>query len=140
MLGSQSTPHPPPTMGRVWLEAATLAHTKVRCRKLKNPLGPRKKSTLCIRICIHVCNAHGKISFPISSSAEPSIANLHSVNCTSLRNSSRQSTTARCECPDASASPASSSLAHARGGGLYFACPALSRPWGFPSVIVGINI
>ena len=30
-------------MGRVWLEAATLAHTKVQCRKVKNPLGPRKK-------------------------------------------------------------------------------------------------
>ena len=28
LSGSQSTPHPPSTMGRVWLEAATLAHTE----------------------------------------------------------------------------------------------------------------
>ena len=84
----------------------------------------RQCHCICIRICIHVCNAHGKISYPISLSAEPSIANLHSVNCASLRNSSRQSTTARCECPDAEASPASRSVhwLHARGGGLYFAC------------------
>ena len=45
MLGSQSTPHPPSTMGRVWLEAATLAHTKVRCRKVKKRAAPRKKTT-----------------------------------------------------------------------------------------------
>ena len=28
-------------MGRVWLEAATLAYTEVRCRKVKNPLRPK---------------------------------------------------------------------------------------------------
>ena len=31
-------------MGRVWLEAATLAHTKVRCRKVKKRAAPRKKT------------------------------------------------------------------------------------------------
>ena len=46
MLGSQSTPHPPSTMGRVWLEASTLVHTeravslsKIHCDLEKiNPL------------------------------------------------------------------------------------------------------
>ena len=33
-------------MGRVWLEAATLAHTAVDVRKVKNRCAPRKKSTL----------------------------------------------------------------------------------------------
>ena len=32
--GSQSPPHPSSTIGRVWLGAATLTHTEVRCRKV----------------------------------------------------------------------------------------------------------
>ena len=33
-------------MGRVWLEAATLAHTEVRCQKVKKVVSPRKKIDL----------------------------------------------------------------------------------------------
>ena len=32
-------------MGRIWLEASTLAHTEVNVRKVKKRAGPRKKTT-----------------------------------------------------------------------------------------------